>query len=117
MACASSCASRENVNGSRVPLITDDVTFEELQRRRMSEMESRMKEDIKRKRHEWEKDLDKMRKEFLKLMPVGKEDAVDAEELDERRNAACRCTSNDTMVDTMSNGTRLEPESRMSFQW
>ena len=81
MACASrsSCSSRENINGSLVPIVEDDVTFEALQRRRMCEMESRMKEDIKRKRHEWEKDLDKMRKEFLRLSPA--EPDIESDEL------------------------------------
>ena len=68
---ASASPSKESLNGGGpVPLIKDDITFEELQRRKMTEMEAKMKEDIKRKRHEWERRVDKMRDEFLLLLPV-----------------------------------------------
>lgn len=57
-----------------IPMVKrDDVTFQELQRRRLKEMEKRMEEEMRRKKKEWEKEVEKMREEFLKLYPSEKE--------------------------------------------
>ena len=57
-----------------IPMIKrDDITFTELQKRRLKEMEKRMEEEIRRKKKEWDREVEKMREEFLKLYPSDKE--------------------------------------------
>ena len=57
-----------------VPMIKrDDLTFSELQKRRLKDMEKKMEDEMRRKKKEWEREVEKMRDEFLKLYPSDKE--------------------------------------------
>lgn len=58
--------------GIQVPLIHDAMTFDSRQAMRLKEMEKRVNEETKRKKKEWEKDVERMRVEFLNLYPIGK---------------------------------------------
>ena len=57
-----------------VPLIIhEDMTFRELQKRRLRIMEKRVEEEIRKKKKEWEHEVEKMKDEFLKLYPTDEE--------------------------------------------
>lgn len=58
--------------GIQVPLVHDAMTFDSRQAMRLKEMEKRVGEETKRKKKEWEKDVERMREEFLNLYPCGK---------------------------------------------
>lgn len=53
----------------QVPVIQDTMSFDSRQAMRLKEMERRMMEEIRRKEHEWEKNVEQMREEFLNLYP------------------------------------------------
>ena len=53
-----------------VPVVHDSMTFDARQTQRMKEMEKFMNEEAKRRKKEWEKDVERMREEFLYLVPV-----------------------------------------------
>ncbi len=56
----------------RVPMVRDDVSFQDLQRRRLQEIEKRLQDEMRKKKKEWEKSVNQMRDEFLKLYPEDK---------------------------------------------
>ncbi|ESO06439.1 hypothetical protein HELRODRAFT_160608 [Helobdella robusta] len=50
-----------------IPLIHDSMTFENRQTKCIKEMERQAEQDLKRKKREWEREMEKMKEEFLKL--------------------------------------------------
>ncbi|KAK2163062.1 hypothetical protein LSH36_86g02061 [Paralvinella palmiformis] len=52
-----------------IPMIRDTLTFEGRQEFRLKEVEKKIEDELKRKRKEWEREIQKMRDEFLKLYP------------------------------------------------
>lgn len=53
---------------SKIPLtVESEVTFKELQKRRVRVMEKRIQDDISKKKKEFDKEMDKMRDDFLYL--------------------------------------------------
>ena len=62
-----------------VPLIHDVLTFDVRQAQRLKDMEKRITDETKRKKKEWEQNVEKMREEFLCLLP---KDGIRSEEED-----------------------------------
>lgn len=50
-----------------IPLIHDSLTFENRQLKGLRDMEKQAESELKLKRREWERDVEKMREEFIKL--------------------------------------------------
>lgn len=55
---------------TQIPVTFDTVTFDDLQATRLREMERRIEADTKRKRRNWKREIERMREEFLELIPV-----------------------------------------------
>lgn len=55
-----------------VPVVQDSMTFESRQSTRLKEMEKRVEAEIKKKKRDWEKQVERMREEFLELYPTDK---------------------------------------------
>ncbi|ESO08061.1 hypothetical protein HELRODRAFT_169784 [Helobdella robusta] len=55
--------------GHMVPVVHDALTFDDRQTQRMKEMEKFVNDEAKRRKREWEKDVERMREEFLHLQP------------------------------------------------
>ena len=53
-----------------VTVVHDELTFDSRQALRLKEIERKLIEDTKRKKRDWERDVEKMREEFLVLHPV-----------------------------------------------
>ncbi|KAI0233467.1 hypothetical protein LSAT2_016277 [Lamellibrachia satsuma] len=70
---ASGCDGEKAGEGLPIPVARDNVTFAELQNQQLKEMERRLAEELKKKRAEWEKQVERMREEFLHLYPSNKE--------------------------------------------
>lgn len=54
----------------QVPMLLDTMSFENRQSVGLKDMEKRVEADIKRKRKSWEKEIERMRNEFLMLYPT-----------------------------------------------
>ncbi|ESN96784.1 hypothetical protein HELRODRAFT_163906 [Helobdella robusta] len=54
----------------QVPMVYDTMTFESRQAVGLRDMEKRIEADMKRKRKSWEKEVERMRQEFLHLYPT-----------------------------------------------
>ena len=50
-----------------IPLIHDSLTFENRQSKCLKDLERHAEQEMKRKKREWEREIEKMREEFLKL--------------------------------------------------
>lgn len=50
-----------------IPLIHDSMTFESRQTKCIKEMEKQAEQEMKRKRREWERELERIKEEFLRL--------------------------------------------------
>jgi len=61
----------------QVPLIHDALTFDKRQAMRMKDMEKRISDETKRKKREWERNVERMREEFLDLYPCDRRWASD----------------------------------------
>ena len=61
------CSGSESV---QVPMVFDTMTFEGRQAVGLRDMEKRIEADVKRKRRSWEKEVERMRQEFLHLYPT-----------------------------------------------
>ena len=73
MAAGSNHSSLSSAGITMVPLIADEeMTFEGLQHKRLKEFEQRLHEEVRKKKHEWEQQVDKMKDEFLRLYPCDK---------------------------------------------
>ena len=59
-------------DGAPIPIVHDSLTFENRQTMRIKEMEKRMEDELKKKRQTWEKEVERMRCEFLNLYPSDK---------------------------------------------
>ena len=59
-----------NVETVQVPMLMDTMSFETRQSVGLKDMEKRVEADIKRKRKSWEKEVERMRNEFLMLYPT-----------------------------------------------
>ncbi|KAK2176487.1 hypothetical protein NP493_659g00017 [Ridgeia piscesae] len=70
---ASSVDGEKAGEGLPIPVARDNVTFAELQNQQLKELEKRLADELKKKRHEWEKQVERMREEFLHLYPSNKE--------------------------------------------
>ncbi len=73
---------RNHVTGDvTVPLQHDEESFADRQRKMLSDMEKRMEEEVKKKKEDWEKEVERMKEEFLSLYPAdktwGSEDYLD----------------------------------------
>lgn len=55
---------------TQIPVTFDTVTFDDLQTKRLRDMERRIEADTKRKRRNWKREIERMREEFLDLRPV-----------------------------------------------
>jgi len=55
-----------------VPLVHDTMTFDSRQSTRLKDMEKRVEQEMKRKKREWEREIERMREEFLELHPNDK---------------------------------------------
>ena len=59
---------------AKVPLVVDDdITFKELQRRRIKVLEKRIDEEVRKRRKDFDKECEKMKEEFLLLYPEDKD--------------------------------------------
>ena len=56
-------------NGVSVPVTLDALSFEDRQCQRLKEMEKRMEDEVRRKKKDWEREVELMRDEFLLLYP------------------------------------------------
>lgn len=56
-------------NGLPVPMVHDTLTFQGRQAMRLKEMEKRIEEEVRKKKKDWEREVEKMREEFLHLYP------------------------------------------------
>ena len=70
---ASGCDGDKGTDGLPIPVARDNITFAELQNQQLKELEKQMAAELKKKRHEWEKQVERMREEFLHLYPSNKE--------------------------------------------
>ena len=59
--------SSPNSDSLPIPLIHDSLSFENRQCKCLKELEKQAEQEMKRKRREWERELEKMKEEFLKL--------------------------------------------------
>jgi len=66
--------SRTGLGGEmvQVPLIHDTMSFDSRQASRLKDMERRVEQEMKRKKREWEREVERMREEFLELHPSDK---------------------------------------------
>ena len=55
-----------------VPMGCEELTFLDLHKRRLREMEKRYEDELRKKKKEWEKEVERMKHEFLKLYPTDK---------------------------------------------
>lgn len=55
-----------------IEITPDDKTFFERQKTRLKEIEKKLEEETKRKKKDWEKEVERMKEEFLKLHPEDK---------------------------------------------
>ena len=55
-----------------VPLIIDTFTFDMRQEQKLKDMEKRMQDEVRKKKKEWLKEVEKMKVEFLSLYPGDK---------------------------------------------
>ena len=51
---------------ARVPLVLDEMSFQDLQKGRLKEIEKRMEAELRKKKREWEKEVERMKEEFQK---------------------------------------------------
>jgi len=58
-----------SVDTVHVTVVHDELTFDSRQALRLKEIERKLIEDTKRKKRDWERDVEKMREEFLTLYP------------------------------------------------
>ena len=86
-ASSSTSAVADNDESVQVPLIHDNLTFDNRQAMRLKEMEKRICEETKKKKRDWERDVERMREEFLKLHPVDKKWASDDNLVSKRRGS------------------------------
>lgn len=63
-------SGKSSVEPLLVPLIHDSLTFSLRQTKGLKEMERQAEAEMKRRRRDWERDVDRMREEFLRLYPV-----------------------------------------------
>lgn len=59
--------SSSNSDAVPIPLIHDSLTFECRQSKCLKDLERQAEQELKRKKREWEREIEKMREEFLKL--------------------------------------------------
>ena len=62
-------ATNGDTDTGTVPVSVEEATFHEKQKVRLKEIEKKIEEEAKKKRREWEKEVDRMRTEFLTLYP------------------------------------------------
>lgn len=60
------------MDGLPVPLIIDTLSFDMRQEQRLKDMEKRMQDEVRKKKKEWEREVDKMKVEFLTLHAADK---------------------------------------------
>lgn len=53
-----------------VPITLDESTFHDIQKKRFREVEKKMEEAIRKKKKDWEKQVERMQEEFLELHPT-----------------------------------------------
>ena len=59
---------------SKVPVVMDDdITFKDLQKRRIKVMEKRIDDEVRKKKKDFDKEVDKMKEDFLNLYPDDKD--------------------------------------------
>lgn len=63
-------SGKSSVETLLVPLIHDSLTFSVRQNKGLKEMERQAEAEMKRRRRDWEREVDRMREEFLRLYPV-----------------------------------------------
>lgn len=73
---------RNHVAGDvAVPLLHDEHSFEARQKKILDELEKQMEEEVKKKKEDWEQEVERMKEEFLHLYPSdrqwGSEDYLD----------------------------------------
>lgn len=67
--CPAEDQSPQTPQTTLIPVTYDTVTFDDLQAKRLREMERRIEADTKRKRRNWKREIERMRHEFLELRP------------------------------------------------
>ena len=78
--------------GFQIPLIHDNLTFESRQAMRLKELEKRLDDELKKKSRDWDREVSRMRDEFLSLYPAdrkwGSEEMLDDGGLVARRRGS-----------------------------
>lgn len=70
--CVDRSGDTDSINSLEIPLACEEMTFVDLHKRRLREMEKRYEEEVRKKKKEWEKEVERMKHEFLKLYPSDK---------------------------------------------
>lgn len=69
-AATSSVSPSSSSSPSKIEVTFDPLTFDDLQRNRLRQLERRIEAETKRKGRQWKREIERMRQEFIELEPV-----------------------------------------------